>query len=275
VRNESLDSCYLILLPKKNQTVVRIRGDQTHALFLNLIKQFDPTLSARLHHELGYRPFTISPLYGGIIVGERIVFRHGFPCHLRITLLDGGNIWNALQTYILQNGPISAHIGDIDFHLTRMLTTSSSNPLSWVGSTDWQTLETLPVQYRIKMQFSSPTTFSLGDRQFSLFPEPHLVWGSLLRSWNRYAPISNKVKREGFRTLLLNSVRVTKCSLRTKTLFFSNYTQKGFVGSCSYSFKAPDDDTALLTSLAAFAYYAGVGYKTTMGMGQVRVTFGN
>ena len=108
---------------------------------------------------------------------------------------------------------------------------------------------------------------------FVIFPEPFLLWESLLHTWNRYSPVAYRFEREGFRTLLLNNIQVTKCSLRTKTLYFPNYTQKGFVGSCSYSIKAPDDDAALLTTLAAFAYYAGVGYKTTMGMGQVRVTF--
>src|SRR6266576_1268800 len=34
-------------------------GHLTHALFLNLIKQFDPALSASLHNLPGPKPFTI------------------------------------------------------------------------------------------------------------------------------------------------------------------------------------------------------------------------
>jgi len=56
-------------------------------------------------------------------------------------------------------------------------------------------------------------------------------------------------------------------------LHFPNYTQKGFVGTCGYRIPARSDIAALLTTLAAFALYAGAGYKTTMGMGQVRATF--
>lgn len=123
------------------------------------------------------------------------------------------------------------------------------------------------------MRFVSPTAFSWGGRRFVIFPEPFLIWESLLHTWNRYAPRVYRVERSEFRTLLLQNIQVTQCLLRTKTLYFPNYTQKGFVGSCSYSIMSPDDDAARLTTLAAFAYYAGVGYKTTMGMGQVRVTF--
>jgi hypothetical protein len=45
------------------------------------------------------------------------------------------------------------------------------------------------------------------------------------------------------------------------------------VGACNYIIDAPCDFASLLTTLAAFAQYAGVGYKTAMGMGQVRATF--
>jgi len=56
-------------------------------------------------------------------------------------------------------------------------------------------------------------------------------------------------------------------------LHYPKYTQKGFVGTCSYVVQGSNTFASLLTTLAAFAYYAGIGYKTTMGMGQVRVTF--
>jgi len=58
-------------------------------------------------------------------------------------------------------------------------------------------------------------------------------------------------------------------------LHFPNYVQKGFEERCTYQLSADQQQVSKLTSLAAFAHYAGVGYKTSMGMGQVRVEFGN
>jgi CRISPR-associated endoribonuclease Cas6 len=246
---------------------------QTHALVLNLVRQFNSGLSTRLHNEPGYRPFTVSPLRGLAVSGDHMLLRHDRPCYLRITLFDDGSLWQQLCTHFQESGPIYVQLGNSVLRLTRLLSSPENDPTGWVCSTDWQTLLTHPAKQTIIMHFVSPTAFSWGNRHFVLFPEPFLLWESLLHTWNRYAPESYRVKRQGLRECLLNNVRVTKCSLRTRTLYFPNYTQKGFVGSCSYSFKAPDDDAALLTTLAAFAFYAGVGYKTTMGMGQVRVTF--
>jgi len=63
-------------------------------------------------------------------------------------------------------------------------------------------------------------------------------------------------------------VRVTQGDLQTHVVHFPNFVQKGFTGTCTYSFR--DEGVSELAILAAFAPYAGVGYKTTMGMGQVQ-----
>ena len=84
-------------------------GHLIHALFLNLVKQFDPALSTRLHDEPAYRPYTISSVSGGTKVGERFRLHHGQLCYLRITLLDSGALWHALQRCFLEAGPIGLH----------------------------------------------------------------------------------------------------------------------------------------------------------------------
>ncbi|MBI3490961.1 MAG: CRISPR system precrRNA processing endoribonuclease RAMP protein Cas6 [Acidobacteria bacterium] len=46
---------------------------------------------------------------------------------------------------------------------------------------------------------------------------------------------------------------------------------RGFIGTCEYSVgpRAPEDVSRALHLLADFAFFCGVGLKTTMGMGQV------
>ena len=60
---------------------------------------------------------------------------------------------------------------------------------------------------------------------------------------------------------------------------YANHPQRGFVGRCTYDVRGPDvkmTGEAELTvrqqvlMLAQLAFYCGVGYKTAMGMGQVR-----
>lgn len=271
---KSVYSVILILDPIVDMAIPVSTQTKSHAAFLNLVGQFDPTLSARLHDEPDYRPYTVSPLYGGKILGERMTLKRRRFCHLRVTLLDGGPIWNALQTYFHEAGIIYIHIGDANFRLIRILINPGIGPMHLAGCANWQTLTNLPVQSFITMKFSTATTFSLGGRQFCIFPEPTLVWGSLLRVWNRYAPEHLHIERYEIRTTLEKRVSVIACRLHHAYLHFPGYVQKGFLGWCSYRIDADQLLAQQFTSLAAFAQYAGVGYKTTMGMGQVYVEFG-
>src|SRR5260370_12176212 len=79
-------------------TISGTTGPLAHALFLNLIKQFDPALSASLHNMTGRKPFTISPLLGVEQLAQNITLPGEQTCSLRITLLDGGDLWHRLST---------------------------------------------------------------------------------------------------------------------------------------------------------------------------------
>jgi CRISPR-associated endoribonuclease Cas6 len=69
-------------------------------------------------------------------------------------------------------------------------------------------------------------------------------------------------------TEALKQVRVSFCDLRVEQFHYIHSIQKGFVGTCHYLLPTDHQFTPFLANLAAFAYYAGIGYKTTMGMGQ-------
>jgi CRISPR-associated endoribonuclease Cas6 len=54
---------------------------------------------------------------------------------------------------------------------------------------------------------------------------------------------------------------------------FSTHRLRGFVGECTYTANANDERARrVLHLLADFAFFAGVGMKRTMGMGQVIAT---
>lgn len=274
MKNEAVFSVVFVLSPKESATLPALEGYLSQSAFLRLISQFDSTLARRLHDEPNYRPYTVSPIRGGWISGDNITLGQGQPCYLRVTLLDGGSLWNALQTYFREAGPISMRLGSTDFELTGVLIAPAVGQSIWAWSADWQTLASLPAQSIVTMHFVSATAFSLGGHQFCLFPEPRLIWASLLRTWNRYAPPSMHIQQEAIRESIEKHIAVTECTLRHAYLHFPKFVQKGFIGRCTYRLNADRSLAAQLTSLAAFAYYSGVGYKTTMAMGQVRLDFG-
>jgi CRISPR/Cas system endoribonuclease Cas6 (RAMP superfamily) len=59
--------------------------------------------------------------------------------------------------------------------------------------------------------------------------------------------------------------------LETAFLSFGAYSETGCIGNTAYSFHEVNAaDLRAINALADFAEYAGVGAKTSMGMGQAR-----
>jgi CRISPR-associated endoribonuclease Cas6 len=117
------------------------------------------------------------------------------------------------------------------------------------------------------LQFHSPTTFRSGGQNMP-FPLPRFVFLTLAEKWNRYSPVH---LGEKVAPMLAERVLLTKYDLRTRMLDFGRYRQVGFIGRCEFHIETNKDDLwrQIPHLLADFAFYAGVGYKTTMGMGQV------
>jgi CRISPR-associated endoribonuclease Cas6 len=265
-----LYSVLLELSATSSCTLPATMGHLAHALFLDLIRQVDPPLSARLHDEPNYRPFTISPLNGVKVHDDTILINPNLLCNLRVTLLDGGTLWQNLSRCFLEVQPTALRLGNAEFKLNRMLSTPTADPSGWAGFIDWQTLATTPARPFITIRFASPTAFSLGDRQFALFPEPTLLWDSLMRVWNNYAPPVLRIDKPVLRAFISQHVAIHDYALHTTKLRFPTHGQKGFVGTCTYLIKQQEENAAQLAALAEFARFAGVGGKTTMGMGQAR-----
>ncbi len=265
-----LYSVLLELTPTSTSTLPATMGHLTHALFLDLIRQVDSPLATRLHDEPNYRPFTISPLNGAKVQNDTLFIKPGQLCNLRVTLLDGGTLWQNLSRCFLEIQPTALRIGNNEFKLNRMLSTPGSDSDGWAGFVDWPTLAATTARRTITMNFVSPTAFSLWNRQFALFPEPMLLWDSLVRVWNNYAPPVLQIDKPTLRTFISENVAVSDYALHTCNVNFPKYGQKGFVGTCSYAVHQEGEKAAQLAALAEFARYAGVGCRTTMGMGQTR-----
>ena len=270
----SLQYLYSVILEisaRADAIVPATTGHQAHALFLDLVHQIDPSLSARLHDDPHYRPFTVSALSGAQERNATLFLQANQIYRLRFTFLDGGPLWHCLSDHFLAVREMKVLLGSADFTLQRVLSTAANDATGWAGYIGWQTLATKVPCNSITIQFASPTAFSLGERIFSLFPEPILVWDSLMRTWNLYAPEILQMDKLAMREFVKAHVVISDYDLHTTMLHFPKYKQKGFMGTCTYIIKRSSEYAAQLAALAEFARYAGIGYKTTMGMGQARV----
>ena len=116
---------------------------------------------------------------------------------------------------------------------------------------------------KICFDFVSPTSF--GNGESVVFPTPEFVFNNLSQRWNCFGPWPMYIDRAN-EWLIVN-----RYQLRTYQVTDACCSTIGFQGPVQYSFnhKISDEAKWQITVLSRFATFAGIGDKTTQGMGEV------
>jgi len=281
------------LSPTRPGAIRATVGHQAHAAFLRAVREADPALADVLHHPiLNQRPFTVSPLLGVEAAhdGEVAVYPEQ-TYTLRFTVLIDDIFRQFMGRFLRGDRPV-LRLGRVLFLIKEILATPEGSPLrlgpsgtrsgqAWAGYTTLADLiaEAEAAGPLIELEFHSPTAFSFGQRswgkQFCVLPEPRLVFSSLARTWRAFAPPGLSLDPREVEQYADENVVIQRLEgLETRMLHFGKHPQVGFVGRVTYRVMDKAEEAAgwrqVLHALAGFAFYAGVGYKTTMGMGQCR-----
>jgi CRISPR-associated endoribonuclease Cas6 len=175
---------------------------------------------------------------------------------------------------------VALRIGDLPFAVSEVLTTPGSHP--WAGYTSltalqfaWATRPLDEAARTITLHFASPTVFSRGTRDglgkwMEPFPAPALLFGGLAAVWNEVSP--QPVDKAAVRAYAEETVVVGLYRMASQMVHYWGQPQIGAVGVVTYLLKDRQNEPMIrtLNTLADFSFYSGVGYKTTMGMGQVK-----
>lgn len=137
----------------------------------------------------------------------------------------------------------------------------------WAGVSTYPRLFQGEANPSVGLRFASPTFFRRKGAGYPL-PEPKLVFDSLAQRWNAFAPV--KVPQEVQEAW--ERLTVSRFQGRTH-LVAPNEDERGvgFVGRAVYYLpKASPAEAQWLQALGRFAFYAGVGAKTSLGFGRAR-----
>lgn len=131
-------------------------------------------------------------------------------------------------------------------------------------------LQALPPTRRATLNFLSVTYFNRSGRWIPL-PDPELLYGSLARRWNTFAPCPLP---DALTTDLLNAVRLTAHEIRSAPADLGQASRTGFTGHATFTLPhtASDDLASTFTFLSAYAEAAGTGAQTTHGLGWTTTT---
>jgi CRISPR-associated endoribonuclease Cas6 len=230
------------------------------AIYAQVLQWFhlgDPQIAETIHQSSA-PPITLSGLLGyrrpsKNYAGDRFYFRIG---------LLNDQLIQPLLKGIEQWGQKPLLLGKYPFSICQFYFLSGTHTLA--RSCNYFSLaQQAATTQMIQLNFLSPTSFKQ-DRHIQPFPLPDLVFGSLLRRWNAFAPQElhfSPVEWQGV---------ISAFELKTHALKLEGGAEIGSQGWVRYRFSDPEQ-AKIASILAQFAFYAGVGRKTTMGMGQVKV----
>lgn len=267
-------SLVLNLIPQSPIYPEFLTGRHLHALFLTLISSVNKTLGDYLHSSNADKAFMLSPLQ---IQRQYKQYHHtlqfthqkpilaGTPCWWRISLLDD-TLFNKLTPLWLNLNPKHPwHLGSADLYITSIQGTPQLTQ-PWANACTYAQLyeKASDRERNLNFTFATPVSFRQGGYD-TVLPVKECVFNSLLSRWNKYSGIE-------ILSIPIESVYPSSFDINTEVV--SNYDSKfiGCVGGISYRMLGDVEPLAIkqLNALADFALYAGLGRKTTMGMGMVR-----
>jgi CRISPR-associated endoribonuclease Cas6 len=221
---------------------------------------------------------------------------------LRVTLLDGALYQPLMAPFLRAGAPPTVTLGAAHLCVAGVQATPGISP--WVGYADPSDLLTKAATTDlISLVFESPTAFSRGQsawgKMMDLLPAPSLVFDSLIGKWKAMAqwqqPALPLPDRQSLLQFVEERVVVKEIEhLKTVMLRYTSGPQIGVVGALTYQIKGETSSTSntnahtaraglpdlmplskdgpllWLNALADFAFYSGIGYRTTLGMGQAR-----
>ncbi len=305
-----LYSLVLKLRPLQPGTLMAFSGEFVHAAFLNWLKATAPDVATWLHEGNKRRLFTCSSLQFPLPEPRmREAERKNvyLPLDLektysiRITLLLG-ELFPLFHEALMRFNKATARgeklpfmlLGKQVFLLDEVITEPEESS-GWADCTsfgklvDWARSLRLGRVETMELEFASLTTFNRSNKRSqvygghqALLPLPQYVFQGLVRRWQDLAPpeLEGVVQGELIGQYIENDgMVISDYALRPHQVCFANHPQRGFVGKCEYAVRGPDEkvtEEAVLTvrqqilMLGRLAFYCGVGYKTAMGLGQVR-----
>jgi CRISPR-associated endoribonuclease Cas6 len=272
----SLHALVIKLVAQQAGTLPDTVGELAHAAFYAAVQAVDPVLSQQMHDAQERSAFSLSPLYGYWQSPQdgRIHVSQGQEGWLRLGLLDT-HLFGIFMHHLITNQQPSLRLGAVPFLITDVLGTPGSHP--WAGYTtlaDLSRLDETPDRW--VLQFESPTAIRWsnadnGTRRVEIFPQPRMAIAGLRKRWD---DLTGEAWGREFEEWVERNVVVGRIwQWATQAFPYRRQTYIGGLGKLEYRLldKTNAPNVAQLNRLLHLAFYTGIGYKTTHGLGQVRL----
>lgn len=128
----------------------------------------------------------------------------------------------------------------------------------------------LPEARQVRLLFETPCSFKVAG-QYAIFPTAELIAQSLFQRWNALMPDCSMEDEEALR-LLCGGLQIRRYRLCSRDYKLKGQYIHGFAGEVQLSANLAAPMMELWKLLLVFAPYSGVGIKTALGMGAVKIS---
>lgn len=227
-----------------------------NALCLNIVEVADPLLATCFHDEKNNKSFTT----------RKLELKKQF-LSLRMTLLED-KYFDKMANVFFNACTRPFLLNDHRIRISKILCSKDSNNY-WANQRNYDDIYENASKKEVKIDFNieTPLSFKIGD-DFEYFPLPELFYKSLHKRWNSFSDIKFD---DSFLNLLKDKINTNYFDIYTDKLNSTTINLIGCKGKVSYKIqnKATTDFIHYINTLSDFAYFSGVGIKTSLGMGQV------
>lgn len=270
--------------PRTDLPLAHAQGKILHGLFYELLQKASMAKGDEVHSAEGLKPFSTALLLSERQRRAEYLYA-GEELKIRFTFLDD-SLYPLLARYFLSTLNLSLDLVHTELTVARILSTQQSGE-EWAGCASFEEIyaNASDAEKQFSFHFATPTFFKRGGGPaypdlIVPLPLPDLVFSSLLRNWNRFSS-SSFVEANLLKEICSHHLEMThhRISSQLARLVFSRddgayrtTTFPGFVGFCSFRLVELHDQGIIktLNALADFAFFSGVGAKTTMGCGVAR-----
>jgi len=253
-----------------------LAGELAHAAFYAIVQSVDPALSQRMHDAQGRSAFALSPLYGywRSPYDRKVKVSAGQPGWLRICLLDD-RLFEVFQEHLLGRALPTIRLGEVRLAITHVYGAPGSHP--WCGFTTLDELRRVhatPTHWAL--EFASPTAIRWGEadnqaRRIEIFPQPRMAVAGLRSRWDKLTGDAwgREFEEWAERNVIVGTVR----RWQMESFTYQRQRYRGGLGALEYHVldASRAEQVAHFNRLLHLAFYTGIGYKTTMGLGQMRI----
>lgn len=253
-----------------------LAGELAHAAFYAIVQSVDPALAQQMHDAQARSAFALSPLHGywRSPYDRKVKVNPGQPGLLRVCLFDD-RLSDVFYTHLLRTPLPTIRLGEVHLAVTHVYGAPGSHPWSGFMTLDeLRELQAMPAQWTV--DFATPTAITWqaadnGAKRVEIFPQPRMAVAGLRTRWDR---LTGEAWGRAFEEWVERNVVVSDIARwQTEHFPFQKQRYRGGVGKLTYRVldASHDGNVAHLNRLLQMAFFTGIGYKTTIGLGQVRI----